>query len=326
MAVTPILAYQSCTEVSCSAESIFSVMTESVTTITVDGNTSTPLASIVTWKYDLVGVAVPDGWVDSTVTLSGSSGTSVPASQEMTGLPIGVSGTLALPEFDLSSSGLTFELYHVFALSLTVTTSDGCSSKSTITFNLNGDYYNYVLDYEDTVASTLDETPCDCGCGCDCDDICSCVTLTDETVYGTPNPDRADCTVTFAVYKVDSNLTETAVTLPTYDEATVTSISVDLDGDSWYKLSMTVAANDGSFSVNTTENIMVKCAAERAYNTVLNTLQCGNNDNDVVLALAHMNANLEQLSYKWCLSDYQGAQRILECINALGSDCGCTDC
>jgi hypothetical protein len=244
----------------------------------------------------------------------------------MTGLPIGVTGTLSVPIFDLSASGLSFELYNVFALSLTITTNDGCQSKSTITFNLDGNYYNYVLDYSDTTAASQEETPCDCGCGCDCDDICSCVTLTDDTVYGTPNADRADCAVTFAVYKVDSNLTPTAMTLPDYDPATVTAISVDLAGDSWYQLVMTVTANDGSFTTNTVQNIMVKCAAEDAYNEVLSTLQCGNNDDSVVLALAHMNANLEQLNYKWCLSDLQGAQRILECINALGTDCGCTDC
>lgn len=328
MAVTPILSYASCTTVSCSATSVFEMASESLTTITVNDNTSTPLASIVTWKWDLVGIAAPTGWVDSSVSLSGSSGTSVPVSTVMSGLPIGVTGTLALPVFAIDDSGLSFELYNVFALSLTITTSDGCQSKSTITFDLDGNYYNYVLDYENTTASSIADAAAstDCGCGCGCSDICTCVTLTDDTVYGGSTALRADCLVTFAVNKVDANLTRTIVELPAYDPATVTAITVDLDGDSWYEFIMTVTAVDDSFSVNTTKNIMVKCAAEKAYNALLSEWNCSDGYTDCAQKIVLLNANLQVLNYQWCLSNFQGAQRILECINALGTDCGCTDC
>ena len=295
--------------------------------LTVKTQTSTPLSAINYFKWELIGVAVPTDFNDSYVEFSGASATSVPVGTQMEGLPFDVTGSYGLPVIDLQSVvGVTFNDYDVLKLRLTVKTTEGCTSTCEILFDIAGDYYNYTLLTSDVYTNSTETADCGCGCGCADSGLCECVTLTDETNYGGTNPARSAYEVTFAVYKVDSNLTETLMEMETYDPDTVTSVTAQLDGDGWYKLEMNVKTKATGFVTNVTQNVVVTCAAWKKYNTTLSKLTCGNNDDNVVLALAHLQANLSQVDYLWCLSDYRGAEKIIECINAIDTGCGCGDC
>lgn len=330
MALVAKFSYTSCDTPTCPAVSAFTMeMDEQV--VTVKTQDSTPLSSINYFKWELIGVAPPTDWVDSYIEFSGASATSVGVGTTMSGLPISVSNTYGVPFFDLATAGISFDTYNVFKLRLTVKTVEGCTSVSEILFDYAGNYYTYTLISENQSVNAVDTADCDCGCGggCGCsdNDICSCVTLTDETNYGVGgNPARGACEVTFEVSKVDSNLVEYPMTIGDYDPATVTAVNATLDGDGWYKLVMNVTDTGTGFVYSDTQNIMVSCAAWKKYNATVSKLTCGDNDDSVVLALSHLSANLDSLEYLWCKSDYQGAQRVLECINAIDTGCGCGDC
>lgn len=59
----------------------------------------------------------------------------------------------------------------------------------------------------------------------------------DTSVYGTPNPDRADGAIFLTAYKVDEDLVETAITVTTFDPKTATTFTTENDstGDGHYK-------------------------------------------------------------------------------------------
>ena len=65
--------------------------------------------------------------------------------------------------------------------------------------------------------------------------------IDDGTVYGTPNPDRADVAVFLTAYKVDVNLIETAATVETFDPKTATEFTVTNGIDGRYKYYFIIA-------------------------------------------------------------------------------------
>lgn len=69
-------------------------------------------------------------------------------------------------------------------------------------------------------------------------------TWTDETVYGTANPDRNEVAVYLTAYKVDVGQVETALTVTTFDPETATTFTTDNgDEDGWVKYYFVIVDN-----------------------------------------------------------------------------------
>lgn len=69
-------------------------------------------------------------------------------------------------------------------------------------------------------------------------------TFTDETVYGTANPDRNEVAVYLTAYKVDEDLVETALTVTTFNPETATAFTVSNGSvDGWVKYNFVIVDN-----------------------------------------------------------------------------------
>lgn len=68
----------------------------------------------------------------------------------------------------------------------------------------------------------------------------SVTNLVDNTVYGTPNADRADLALWVTAYKVDENLVESALTVQTFDPETATTFIVENTIDGHYKVYLAI--------------------------------------------------------------------------------------
>lgn len=60
-------------------------------------------------------------------------------------------------------------------------------------------------------------------------------TWSDDTVYGTPNPDRNEVAVYLTAYKVDEDLVETALEVTTFDPETATTFTTTNGVDGYHK-------------------------------------------------------------------------------------------
>ncbi len=62
----------------------------------------------------------------------------------------------------------------------------------------------------------------------------------DETVYGSPNPDRSDVAVYLTAYKVDEDQVETALEVEDFDPETADEFITENTIDGWYKYNFVI--------------------------------------------------------------------------------------
>ncbi len=68
-------------------------------------------------------------------------------------------------------------------------------------------------------------------------------TWTDQTVYGSPNPNRNQVALYLTAYKMDSNQESSVLIVDSFDPEVVTSFVTDNDVDGWYQYRFVIVNN-----------------------------------------------------------------------------------
>lgn len=161
--------------------------------------------------------------------------------------------------------------------------------------------------------------------------IGTAIVVTDDTVYGEDgNPAREDCLVNFIV----TNMRTGEEIEITYDETTVTTISIPVAADGWYRVQATVENDDDyegdAFSDEQYIGILVTarfCDCLATYTNKLTEKVCGCEDSKVWEKLFCLKGQLIGVETLVSRNDMLSADMAIERLNIecqrLNSDCGC---
>lgn len=155
--------------------------------------------------------------------------------------------------------------------------------------------------------------------------------VTDTTVYGGSNLNRNQCEVTLEAFKVKNNVgTEY---LLTYDPLTVTAWSININGDGWYRLILTIK------EIGDPENVVTKqydfiltqqlCYCFSTTSTAaFKSSTCGCENNDFLTRLYCLEGQIRGLEVMVAQGDYDSADKTLdrlnqECALLSKKSCGC---
>jgi hypothetical protein len=107
-------------------------------------------------------------------------------------------------------------------------------------------------------------------------------TLSDSTVYGTPNPNRNQVATYLTAYKVDEDLVESALVVDTFDPETVTSFTVTNVVDGRYRFKFVIVDYWSSTPVYDRYDLVWDPAQNKFYEYVNTTPSPGGGSNPVV--------------------------------------------
>jgi hypothetical protein len=156
--------------------------------------------------------------------------------------------------------------------------------------------------------------------------------VTDATVYGGSNLDRNEVEVTLQALKIKNNEVQTEYDL-TYDPLTVTAWSINIGGDGWYRLILTITEIADPENVETKQYDFVltqklcDCFVRTSYGAFKDST-CGCENNDFLTKLYCMEGQIKGLEVMVAQGDYDSADKTLdrlnqECALLNKKGCGC---
>lgn len=150
------------------------------------------------------------------------------------------------------------------------------------------------------------------------------IVITDDTVYGGSNSSRNQVTVDFSVVRVLSSGT-VSVSVPTYDNTTVTSVTLTGLVDGHYVVTMTIDDIPTGDSPSATADGAVYYVLSECLNTKRDEwgCECCESAQASTLKLYKLDAVISAIEYAVSVSDYSSAQCIIERAQPLCEDDSC---
>lgn len=154
--------------------------------------------------------------------------------------------------------------------------------------------------------------------------------VTDTTEYGDGELERNEVKVELQAFKIKNNATQVAYNL-TYDPLTVTAWSIDLNGDGWYRLILTITelANPQNILTQQYDFLLTQKLCDcfvKTSHAAFKDSTCGCENTDFLTQLYCLEGQIRGLEVLVSQNDFDSADKTLDRLNqecALLSKKGC---